>query len=138
MTLSRMNLFFGLALFVAFLATGFYMGEYFKPSHLDDLQMRLQIRSSHIYILFISLLNILAFKVVLKEENLFSNFINSTFRILLVAAGIFSLFAFAYEHTGVISERILTLVTVIVSLTSVGLIILNELATMIKVKMDKS
>jgi hypothetical protein len=127
MKFERINLVFGLVLFVVFLATGFYMKEFFKPNNIDDIAVRLQIRSNHIYILFISFLNILSAKGGAKNDASISKILNYTFRILLLCAGGASVFAFMYEHTGIITDRMLTLVTIILSLTSICLFLIKEL-----------
>lgn len=134
MKLERVNLFFGLSLFIIFLITGYYMKEYFKPNHYEDILMRLQIRSNHIYVLFVSLLNILSFKTVLKNTDTLSRIFDFSIRVLLISSGIMSLFAFVNEHDGQISNRILTLITVVLSLTSIGLFLVNELINLVRKK----
>jgi uncharacterized membrane protein len=134
MKIARINLIFGVTLFIIFLITGYYMKEYFKPNHLDNHLMRLQIRSNHIYILFISLLNILSFRTTIQLGNPLSKVLDYSTRIVLILAGVLSLLAFVYEHTGIISNRILTLITVILSLTSIGLFLINELINLAKSK----
>lgn len=126
MTLKKLNLYFGLLLFMVFLITGYYMSNYFTPEHMDNLVMRMQIRASHIYILFISLLNIFAFKFDLKWHTKLSNALDILFRTLIIVSGIVAVFAFLKEHTGDLNKRSLTLYAVILSVTSVGLVLLNE------------
>ena len=127
MKLKKINLYFGLTLFVGFLLTGYYMENYFKLEHIDNLVMRMQIRASHIYILFISFLNVMAFKFNLKSNNRFSGFLEIMFRVLIIASGILAVFAFLKEHTGDLEMRNSTRYAVILSTASVGLILLNEL-----------
>ncbi len=110
------------------------MGTYFKPNNLDNHLMRLQIRSSHIYILFVSLLNIIAFRSFITDGSVFSKIFNYALRLCLIAAGVFSLLGFIYEHNGDISNRILTLVTTILALSSVGLFLINEVSVLVKKK----
>lgn len=125
MKLKRVNLFFGIFLFIIFLLTGFYMQEYFKPNHINQHLMRLQIRSNHIYILFISLLNIVAFKCYLQKESRWLRFTNFCFRSFLITAGVLSFFAFIYEHTGNIDNRLLTLITIVLSLVAILFYLIN-------------
>ena len=125
--MKNMNLFFGLTLFVGFLATGYYMAEYFKPEHLDNHVMRMQIRANHIYILFISLLNIVSFKCDLKMNHNLSKYLNILFRMLLLIAGVIAIVAFFKEHTGNLGIRSWTLSAVILSVISVGIVLINEL-----------
>ena len=137
MNLRKTNLFFGLLLFLVFLATGYYMMQYFKPEHLDNHVMRMQIRANHIYILFIALLNVIAFKCELKMKHTMSKYLDSIFRMLLLLAGIISVVAFLKEHTGNLGVRSWTLSTVILSVTAVGFLLTNELlAVALKKKID--
>ena len=125
-SINKINLFFGLLLFVVFLMTGYYMKEYFKPEHLNDLEQRLQIRSNHIYILFISLLNIALSMCRFNNTDKLTSYLDLGFRMLMILAGIVAFLAFCFEHTGEIGNRKLTLVTVILSLSSIGLLLLTE------------
>jgi hypothetical protein len=80
------------------------MKEFFKPNNIDDIAVRLQIRSNHICILFISFLNILSAKEGAKKDASISKNLNYTLRILLLCAGVSSVFTFMYEHTGTITD----------------------------------
>ena len=132
--LKKINLYFGLILFVGFLATGYYMNEYFKPENLNNLVMRMQIRANHIYILFASLLNILSFKIELKTDFKVSKYLNTLFRILMIVAGITLVIAFFREHTGNLNTRSWTLFGVITFVVSVGLVLTNELIQLLSKK----
>lgn len=136
MNLKKINLYFGLTLFIGFLITGYFMKTYFRPEFFDNHVVRMQIRSNHIYILFISLLNVVAFKCDLRLDHRSSRFLDSLSRLLLIASGILAVFAFLNEHTGDLSVRTLTLFTVILSVASVGMLLLNELIYLIKKKKD--
>lgn len=127
MKLKKINLYFGLILFAGFLVTGYYMKEYFKPENLDNHIMRMQIRASHIYILFISLLNILSFKCNLKTGHKVSKYLNVLFRTLMLIAGTLAVIAFFKDHTGHLAVRSWTLYTIILSVVAVGLVLTNEL-----------
>ena len=121
------NLIFGILLFIAFLITGYYMNAFFKPEHLNDFEQRLQIRSNHIYILFIALLNITLSMCRNKKVNKLISYLDLSARAVIALAGIVALFAFCFEHTGEISDRTLTLIAVILSLTSIGLLLLTKI-----------
>jgi len=125
----KANLLFGIVLFLAFLGTGYYMSRYFKPEHVTDLTMRMQIRASHIYLLFTALLNIMAFTCELRGTGRARKFFDPAFRLFLIAAGTVALCAFAFEHTGDLKERKLTLLSVILALASVGFILIHEILT---------
>lgn len=125
--MNNINLVFGLLLFVVFLITGYYMKEYFKPEHLNNIEQRLQIRSNHIYILFVSLLNITISICRFDKTKKSIYYLDLSLRILIVFTGILAFLAFCFEHTGEIDNRKQTLSTVILSLSSVGLLLLTEL-----------
>ena len=127
MKINKLNLTFGIILLISFFISGQYLKHYFKPNHLDQLLMRAQIRSSHIYILLIASLNIISFKIKIHQK-----IIDITWRISLIISGIFFVFAFFMEHTGEISKRILTLTGTIFTLISVGLFLLNETFSQLK------
>ena len=103
------------------------MKEYFKPEHLNNIEQRLQIRSNHIYILFVSLLNITISICRFDKTKKSIYYLDLSLRILIVFTGILAFLAFCFEHTGEIDNRKQTLSTVILSLSSVGLLLLTEL-----------
>ena len=125
--MNKINIIFGLFLFVVFLVTGYYMKEYFKPEHLNNFEQRLQIRSNHIYILFVSLLNISVSICRFDKTRKMIYYLDISLRLLIVFAGIVAFLAFCFEHTGEIDNRNLSLITVILSLSSIGLLLLTEL-----------
>ena len=104
--MNNINLVFGLLLFVVFLITGYYMKEYFKPEHLNNIEQRLQIRSNHIYILFVSLLNITISICRFDKTKKSIYYLDLSLRILIVFTGILAFLAFCFEHTGEIDNRI--------------------------------
>lgn len=127
------NLIFGVLLLIVFLITGWYMKEVLKSEHLLDSTVRMELRANHIYILFISLLNILSFKVNLSESTI-SKYCNFIFRFLLVFAGLLAIAAFIYEHSGILEERIITFYQILFSLVAIGAVALNEMSLIIKGK----
>lgn len=52
----KLLLLFGLILLTAFLLTGWHLMEVVKPAHAEDPGIRMMARSSHVYLLFSSLL----------------------------------------------------------------------------------
>ena len=127
MRLKQLNLIFGLTLFIGFLATGYYMQEFFKPEHLDNYVMRMQIRANHIYILLIALLNIVSSKCNLKSGRKSSKYLEFWFRILLIISGLLAVVAFVKDHTGDLNQRSWTFYAILLSLSSVGLFLINEI-----------
>jgi hypothetical protein len=123
----RINLYFGLILSVIFLMTGYYLEEYFKPQHIDNLVLRMEIRANHIYILLISLLNIISFKCYFTTGKKLTNFLEPVFSLLLITAGIFAILAFMYDHHGTLENRDITLATMILSITAVVTFLTNEI-----------
>lgn len=122
MYLRKINLYAGIILLLGFLATGMYLKLIFKTEHLNDTTARMEIRANHIYILFVSLLNILSFTIqpgtgrrILKRLEIFT-------RILLLTAGGLSLGAFFLEHSGTLQGRLLTFLCVLSSLAGVLLL----------------
>ncbi len=81
----------------------------------------MQIRANHIYILFISLLNVVSFKCELKTKYNLSKYLDILFRILILTAGVIAVIAFLEKHTRNLNVRIWTLSAVILSLVSVGI-----------------
>ena len=124
--MKKINLYFGIILLIVFLITGYYINQYFKPQNINDLTARMQIRASHVYILFVAMLNMLAYTCTLTSSK-FSVYIDYTFRIILLSAGFVAFFAFLYEHNGNLEERNATLLMIILSLTSVLLVVTTEL-----------
>jgi len=114
-------------MFVIFLLTGYYLEIYFKPEHLDNLTLRMEIRANHIYILFISFLNILAYKCNFTEIKKKVIYLEISFRILLITSGVMALYAFIYDHNGDLTGRNVTLTAVILSLLAVVIFLANEL-----------
>ena len=132
MNLNKLNLTFGIILLIGFFISGLYLKYYFKPNHLNQLLMRSQIRSNHIYILLIAALNIISFKIKIDEKIKGKKIINSIWRTSLIIAGIFFVLGFFMEHTGEISKRGLTLIGAIFTLISVGFFLLNETISQLK------
>ncbi|MEO0474074.1 MAG: hypothetical protein AAF206_30980 [Bacteroidota bacterium] len=130
----RLNLFFGLFLFVVFLGTGFYLSNWFHPENLENIPARLQIRSNHIYILLIALLNIAASKFQLHAKPGFIFGLGAFGKISLIVSGVLAFLAFCYEHTGDITQRSLSFFTILMSLVGMGSLLLVELWLYVKEK----
>ena len=137
MSLRKLNLIFGVLLFCVFLGSGFYMSNYFKPMHIEALTMRMQIRSSHLYMLFVSLLNIISYKCVFQQNRSISKVLEFLFRVCFIVAGFFSVLSFIKEHTGDLALRNHTLLAAILCVTAVGFVVLNELLSFLVCKRMK-
>ncbi|MBL8018481.1 MAG: hypothetical protein JNM27_02350 [Leptospirales bacterium] len=120
------NLVFGLILLLVFLATGVYLKTIFKPEHLADLAMRMEIRANHVYILFIALLNILSVDSYPESTQKVIRFTTVASRTFLFAAGILAVVAFFTEHSGQLTGRLYTLCSAVGSLIGVGLFLISR------------
>lgn len=122
----KINLYFGLALFVVFLLTGYYLKYYFKPQNISNLVLRMEIRANHIYIIFISFLNIIAFKCELTQGGKWSAFLDVLFRMMLILAGFVAIYAFIFNHHGNLTGRGWTLLSIVLSLSATIVFLINE------------
>lgn len=132
--MKKLNLYFGLLLFVVFLLTGQYMQHVFRPQYEEQLVLRMQVRANHIYILFISLLNILAFKCSLSGNWRYKSLGMVIFHASLVASGILMVMAFFTEYTTDMSNRTLTKYSAILAILSIGILLASELVHLRKIR----
>lgn len=132
--MKKINLSLGILLLILFVFSGQYLNM-IDSKHLMDNVSRMEIRANHIYVLFVSLLNILSFPVVQKAQHIVIKSIDVLFRVLLIASGIFSVLSFWFEHDGNLQNRGLTFYTVLFSLIAIGLVLLIEVIN--KVLMSK-
>ncbi len=121
MLMRRLNLYVGFILFISFLITGLYMRFLFRPEHFDELTVRMEIRSNHIYILFVSLLNLMSFGIEIFIGPALIIFLDRLSRSLFIISGVLSLIAFVFEHTGTLKGRSFTFFCVLSSLSGVVL-----------------
>ncbi len=117
-TLRKVNLIFGFVLLFTFFGTGLYMKSIFKPEHLSELTVRMEIRANHVYILFIALLNLFAFRAYSVSAGKFVVLLNTVSRALLLAAGCFAMAGFLWEHSGTLTGRSYTLLCAVASLSA--------------------
>jgi len=101
------------------------MEVYFKPQHIDNLTLRMEVRANHIYILFVSLLNIISFKCIFDAIKKWSTYLEISFRMSLIASGIMALYAFRYNHHGDLTGRNETLTAVVLSLSAMAFFLTN-------------
>lgn len=125
----KVNLGFGFFLFFVFLCTGFYMKMVFKPEHLLDTTARMEIRASHLYILYISLLNILSYNSYSISHKKQVKILNELSSLLLIFAGLLGVSGFLMEHGGTLTDRKLTLLAAISSLAGVFFCFAGNLLT---------
>jgi uncharacterized membrane protein len=125
--MKKANLYFGIVLFVVFLITGYYLEIFFKPQNFNNLVLRMEIRANHVYIIFISLLNIISFKCELSNDKKWTTYLDSSFKVLLILSGGTAIYAFMYNHNGNLNGRNWTLLAVVLSLSSIVMFLTNEL-----------
>ena len=131
--MKKVNLVFSILFLVAFAASGQYMRHVLGVEQWDDLTARMEIRSNHIYLLFIGLLNAVVFRVTLSNHR-FTVYFDVLFRILLIVAGGMALLAFWHDHNGDLFPRKFTYHEVLFSLIAVGLVGVNEIVAAVSKK----
>ncbi len=102
--LRKINLYFGVLMFVVFLYTGYYMVSKIVPHYESNQYLRMANRANHIYMLFIALLNIMIYGYNFRQG---PKRLENVIRILLLLAGIFSAIGFFLESLVSLSERMI-------------------------------
>lgn len=91
------HLVFGLVLFGVFLVTGHYMRADFPDKEAINQELRLLMRSRHIYILFSSLLHVLAGLYLFRPGSAWRQWVQGVGSVVLFASSILLLSAFIFE-----------------------------------------
>jgi len=116
--MKKINLIFGLFIFLIFVLTGLYLGLVVVPENLDNPLLRMEARANHIYILSVALLNILSFGIP-KPERLCFDWSHSLWRGLLIVSGMLVVAAFIFEHQKELDLRLLTTLSLFTALGAV-------------------
>ena len=95
--MSYAHLIFGIVLFVVFLITGRFMRADFPDKDIIPQDLRLLMRSRHIYILFSSLIHILLGLYLRIHENIWRKYLQIFGSFLLFAASALLVWAFIFE-----------------------------------------
>jgi magnesium-transporting ATPase (P-type) len=95
--MSYAHLIFGIILFVVFLVTGKFMRVDFPDKDVIPQDLRLLMRSRHIYILFSSLIHILLGLYLQTHEKLWRKSLQIFGSFLLFAASLLLIWAFIFE-----------------------------------------
>ena len=95
--MSYAHLIFGIILFVVFLVTGKFMRVDFPDKDIIPQDLRLLMRSRHIYILFSSLIHILLGLYLQTHEKLWRKSLQIFGSFLLFAASLLLIWAFIFE-----------------------------------------
>ena len=95
--MSYAHLIFGIILFVVFLVTGRFMRLDFPDKDIIPQDLRLLMRSRHIYILFSSLIHILLGLYLQTHEKLWRKSLQIFGSFLLFSASLLLIWAFIFE-----------------------------------------
>ena len=95
--MSYAHLIFGIVLFVVFLITGKFMRVDFPDKDIIPQDLRLLMRSRHIYILFSSLIHILLGLYLQTHEKLWRKYLQIFGSFLLFSASLLLIWAFIFE-----------------------------------------
>ena len=95
--MSYTHLIFGIILFVVFLITGKFMRVDFPDKEIIPQDLRLLMRSRHIYILLSSLIHIVLGVYLQVHAQIWRKFVQILGSILLFAGSILFVWAFIYE-----------------------------------------
>lgn len=95
--MSYAHLIFGIVLFVVFLVTGRFMRADFPDKDIIPQELRLLMRSRHIYILLSSLIHILLGLYLQMHENFWRKYLQMFGSILLFSASLLLVWAFVFE-----------------------------------------
>lgn len=117
--IQKIQFYFGIILFVIFLATGQYLKWVIKPEYLLQIDQRMMARANHIYILFVSLLNILGSLVEFDAREKWKSHFGITSRIVLMIAGIIYTCIFFQNYGSTLSDRKIILLPTILVLVGV-------------------
>ena len=95
--MSYAHLIFGIILFVVFLITGKFLRVDFPDKDIIPQDLRLLMRSRHIYILFSSLIHILLGLYLQTHEKLWRKYLQIFGSVLLFSASVLLIWAFVFE-----------------------------------------
>lgn len=95
--MSYAHLIFGIILFVVFLVTGKFMRVDFPDKDIIPQDLRLLMRSRHIYILFSSLIHILLGLYLQMHQKFWRKSLQIFGSVLLFAASLLLIWAFIFE-----------------------------------------
>ncbi len=98
----------GIATFLIFLGTGFYMQLHFPAAYLHNESIRYLFRANHIYILFAGLLNIVVGTYVTFSERDKQKQMQSAGSWALLLSQVVLMIAFFFEPPQAEPERIIT------------------------------
>lgn len=121
---SRLNLIFGHLFLLSFIISGIYMQQILVPEFENEYLIRMEARASHIYILFIAMMNLMSYRKIKSHHK--THRLEYFYRYLLILAGFLSILAFALEHRVALTDRNLTFVTIAICLTAIFSYLVHE------------
>lgn len=99
--MSYLHLIFGIIVFVVFLITGRFMRVDFPDKEIIPADLRILMRSRHLYILLSSLIHILLGLYLQLQPARWRKILQLSGSVFLVAASILLIWAFVYETYGI-------------------------------------
>ncbi|GEM_PF-5175889 len=112
---------YGMLLFGIFLLTGQYLKWVIKPRYLIEIDQRMMARANHIYIFFISMLNVLSSLIETEKGTRWVAACGWVSRIVLMISGCIFVLAFFQPYGIELSQRRLPLVGVVLTLVGIAL-----------------
>lgn len=120
MKIKKINTVIGITLLVGFLISGMYMALVSRKVHNSELNVRMEIRANHIYLLFTALLNLLLSRATKLNTHYVKVYWPQTVcGLLLAVAGLLSVLAFLMENNGNLQQRWFSFFSVLCSLIGV-------------------
>jgi hypothetical protein len=119
--LRAVHLVLGLATLIVFLYTGTYMSTHFPEAYQDREAIRYLFRANHVYILFVSLLNLALGAYLSEARGSVVRRVQALASLLVIAAVPLLVSAFFLEPVKAVSERPITLDGAICALAGTAL-----------------
>lgn len=118
--MKRLHLIIGVIVFIVFLVTGRFMRWDFPDKEIIPPELRILMRSRHIYILFSAFLHlILGFYLQLHQQN-WRKFLQIIGSIALIASSVFLIWGFVYETYSMRNFSEISRLGIYLSLVGIG------------------
>lgn len=95
--MKRLHLIIGVVVFIVFLVTGRFMRLDFPDKEVISQELRILMRSRHIYILFSAFLHLLLGFYLLINQQMWKKLLQISGSILLIFSSVFLIYGFVYE-----------------------------------------
>jgi len=127
-SMKRLHLVFGLLLFVAFTVTGRYMRTDFPDKDLISPELRVLMRSRHVYILFSALIHLALGLYLQMSTEMWRRIVQYFGSGILVASSVLLIWAFTVESYQTQHFTDISRWGIYLSLSGVGLHVMSSLA----------